>query len=129
MYQTDFICTYNAMDTPEDQEMLYQIQLLQAFDLPEWDDTKVHTLLDELYTTVINDPCLPVILEKISTVEALQPLISMTPHKTKREKDQILFSLLFQYEYFDLFHNCILDFTHKGAIKEETMQKLLKTTF
>jgi hypothetical protein len=115
------------METPEDQEMLFQIQLLQAFDLPEWDDAKVHTILEELYTIIIKDKSLQVILEKISKVEALQPIIEMTPHKTKREKDLILFSLLFQYEYFDLFHNCILDFTHKGEIKEQTMQKLIST--
>jgi hypothetical protein len=127
MYQADFICTYNLMETPEDQEMLFQIQLLQAFDLQEWDDAKVHTILEELYTIIIKDKSLQVILEKISKVEALQPIIEMTPHKTKREKDLILFSLLFQYEYFDLFHNCILDFTHKGEIKEQTMQKLITT--
>lgn len=127
MYQADFICTYNEMDTPEDQEMLYKIQLLQAFDLPEWDDAKVHTILEELYTTVMKDPSLQVILDKISKIAALQPIIEMTPHKTKREKDQVLFSLLFQYEYFGLFHNCIIDFTHKGEIKEQTLQKLITT--
>ena len=127
MYQADFICTYKEMDIPEDQEMLYKIQLLQAFDLPEWDDENVHATLDELFTTVVKDKSLQLILEKISKVETLQPIIEMTPHKTKREKDQVLFSLLFQYEYFDLFHNCILDFIHKGEIKEQTLQKLITT--
>jgi hypothetical protein len=126
MYQADFICTYKEMDSSEDQEMMYKIQLLQAFDLPEWDDEKVHTILEELYTTVVKDSSLQVILEKISKIDALQPIIEMTPHKNKREKDQVLFSLLFQYEYFDLFHNCIVDFTHKGEIKEQTLQKLIE---
>jgi hypothetical protein len=127
MYQADFICTYKEMDSPEDQEMMYKIQLLQAFDLPEWDDEKIHTTLDELYTTVTKDPFLQVILEKINKIDALQPIIEMTPHKNKREKDLILFSLLYQFEYFDLFHNCIIDFTHKGEIKEQTLNKLITT--
>ena len=123
MYQADFICTYNEMDTPEDQEMLYQIQLLQAFDLKTWDDQKVKVTIEELYTAIESDPSIAVILENMSKVEALQPIISMTPHTTKREKNLLLFSLLFQYEYFDWFHNCVIDFTHKGAIQEETMRK------
>jgi len=127
MYQADFICTYKLMDSPEDQEMMYKIQLLQAFDLEEWDDEKVHTILEELYNEIIGVPSLQVILDKISKVEALQPIIEMTPHKTKSEKDQVLFSLLFQYEYFDLFHNCVIDFTQQCVIKENTLQKLITT--
>lgn len=123
MYQADFICTYNEMDTPEDQEMLYQIQLLQAFDLNTWDDQKVKVTIEELYTAIEADPSIAVILDNMSKVEALQTIIVMTPHTTKREKDLLLFSLLFQYEYFDWFHNCVIDFIHKGAIQEQTLQK------
>lgn len=123
MYQADFICTYNEMDTPEDQEMLYQIQLLQAFDLNTWDDQKVKVTIEELYTAIEADPSIAVILDNMSKVEALQTIIVMTPHTSKREKDLLLFSLLFQYEYFDWFHNCVIDFIHKGAIQEQTLQK------
>jgi hypothetical protein len=123
MYQADFICTYNEMDTPEDQEMLYQIQLLQAFDLNTWDDQKVKVTIEELYTAMEVDPSIAVILDNMSKVESLQTIIVMTPHTTKREKDLLLFSLLFQYEYFDWFHNCVIDFIHKGAIQEQTLQK------
>ena len=127
MYQADFICTYKLMDLPEDQETLYKIQLLQAFGLEDWDDVKVDIVLEELYTSLENVPCLQVILDKISKVESLQPIIEMTPHKTKSEKDKVLFRLLFQFDYFDLFHNCILDFTHKEEIKENTLQTLITT--
>lgn len=123
MYQADFICTYNEMDTPEDQEMLYQIQLLQAFDLKTWDEQKVKVTIEELYTAIEADPSIAVILDNMSKVEDLQTIISMTPHTTKREKNLLLFSLLFQYEYFDWFHNCVIDFTHKGAIQKQTLQK------
>lgn len=111
------------MDTPEDQEMLYQIQLLQAFDLNTWDDQKVKVTIEELYTAIEADPSIAVILDNMSKVEALQTIIVMTPHTSKREKDLLLFSLLFQYEYFDWFHNCVIDFIHKGAIQEQTLQK------
>jgi len=121
MYQADFICTYKDMDSPEDQEMLYQIQILQAFDLQEWDDEKVKITIEELYNELKTDVMLPVILEKISKVEALQVVIEMSQQQTKEEKDLLYFSLLFQFDYFDLFHNCIIDFKHRGGIREKTI--------
>lgn len=123
MYQTDFICTYKQMDSPEDEKMLYQIQLLQAFNLEEWDDTEVMNTIDELYNDLEKDKSLALILEKISTVQEIVDMIQ--DMKDKNDKDRIWFTLLFEFNYFDLFHNCILDFTHKGAIGEETLQRLL----
>ena len=121
MYQADFICTYKDMESPEDQEMLYQIQLLQAFDLQEWDDEKVKITMEELYNELKTDVMLAVILEKISKVEALQVVIEMSQQQTKEEKDLLYFSLLFQFDYFDLFHNCIIDFKHRGGIRAKTI--------
>ena len=131
MYQADFICTYKEMESPEDQEMLYKIQLLQAFDLPEWDDQKVTLTVEELYIEINKEPSLAIILDKVSKVEALQAIIEMTLLEAKRDKGQdqnmLYFSLLFQYEYFDLFHNYVLDFKHRGGIREKTLCNLLAT--
>ena len=43
MYQTDFICTYKNIDDSSEQEDLYRIQLLQAFDIDMWDDDEVNS--------------------------------------------------------------------------------------
>ena len=135
------------MESPEDQEMLYKIQLLQAFDLPEWDDQKVTLTVEELYIEISKEPSLAIILDKVSKVEALQAIIEMTLLEAKRDKEQdaktdkeqdaktdkgldqnmLYFSLLFQYEYFDLFHNCVLDFKHRGGVREKTLHNLLAT--
>ena len=119
------------MESPEDQEMLYKIQLLQAFDLPEWDDQKVTLTVEELYIEINKEPSLAIILDKVSKVEALQAIIEMTLLEAKRDKGQdqnmLYFSLLFQYEYFDLFHNYVLDFKHRGGIREKTLCNLLAT--
>jgi len=136
------------MESPEDQEMLYKIQLLQAFDLPEWDDEKVKLTVEELYIEINKEPSLAIILDKVSKVEALQAIIEMTllerdakgrdakgrdakglDTKIDNELDQnmLYFSLLFQYEYFDLFHNCVLDFKHRGGVREKTLHNLLAT--
>lgn len=112
------------MDSPEDQEMMYKIQLLQAFALSEWDDQIVQLTIDELYKEMSSDPSVASILDNVSKVAALQTLFDMT---LQTDKDRLCFSLLFQYEYFDLFHNCIIDFKHRGGIRETTLEKLCAT--
>jgi hypothetical protein len=123
MYKTDFICTYKMMDTDEDREMLYKIQLLQAFDLDKWDKFIINLTLEELYNSMSNDKGLALILSKTSSVKDLQFLISNTELET--DKNMLIFNLLFQYEYFDLFHNCISGFMRTGEIGDKSLQKLM----
>jgi hypothetical protein len=127
MYLADFICTYKLMDELEDQEKLYCIQLLQAFGLDNWDDDIVNSSLVELYTEMKEDLNLQAILLKVSTVETLQLLITMAEAETHSalEKQMVLFNLLFQYEYFDLFHRCIIDFRINGLIRDKNLETIL----
>jgi len=117
------------MDTLEEQEKLYCIQLLQAFGLDTWDDTIVNTSLLELYLEMKEDANLEVILLKISNEESLQLLINMASSETHSalDKQMILFNLLFQYNYFDLFHRCIIDFKINGLIRDFTANAVLAT--
>ena len=41
------------------------------------------------------------------------------------EKELFIFSLLFQYNLFDLFHNCIIDFMRSGKIEDKSSNALL----
>lgn len=112
------------MDTNHDQDMLYQIQILQAFGIDKCDknDTdKIKIILDELYAEMKTDKSLAIILDKLSKVDTLKHIIDLVPENI----DQTCFSLLFDYDYFDKFHNCILDFKHIGFIGENTLQTLL----
>ena len=143
MYQTDFICTYKRMDSEEDKNDLYKIQLLQAFDLEEWDDTIVNTTLDDLYDLMCNDKHLKDILLKMYQVEELMTIIDRTVNdaisdnisdaisdniddKVNLDKDIFIFYLLFQYEIFDLVHDCIIDFFRKGEISDKKYELLIK---
>ena len=40
-YKTNFICTYNLIDEYTDSFVLYQVQLLQSFDIRVFDDIKI----------------------------------------------------------------------------------------
>jgi hypothetical protein len=123
------------MDNEEQQEQLYKIQLLQAFRLEEWDDDIINSSIVKLFDLMKLDVNLEKILLCVSQVEALEGMISMANECIDRkpdanvdadeEKKKILFTLLFQYEYFDLFHKCVYDFIHYWLIKDKTMNALL----
>jgi len=142
MYQADFICTYKFMDTPADQEQLYKIQLLQAFDLTVWNDVTVDGILTELYASMKHDKNLQHILSKLSQLETLKEILNKTEDYgtnsdgtntdgtntdgTNTEfNNMMLFTWLFQYDFFDLFHMCIVDFKLNGTIREKRMNELL----
>lgn len=63
MYQTDFICTYKLIEE-EYKDDLYRFQLLQAFDLADWDAEIIHNICEELYESLIILPSFRNILEK-----------------------------------------------------------------
>jgi hypothetical protein len=145
------------MDTEEEQEHLYKIQLLQAFNLDEWDDDIINDSMVELFNLMKLDSNLEKILLHLSSVEALQGVISITNEcidvkyanevganevganevganevganevNIEFDKKMVLFALLFQYGYFDLFHRCIYDFMHHSSITDKSMDALLTT--
>jgi len=126
MYQADFICTYKQMDTEEEQEGLYRVQLLQAFGMDELIESEVYSILLELYNLMKEDNNLQTILTETSKINGLQFIINMANNSGDGlEKNILLFNLLFQYEYFDLFHKCIIEFIESKIISDITMNNLL----
>ena len=126
MYQADFICTYKQMDTEEEQEGLYRVQLLQAFGMDELIESEVYSILVELYNLMKEDNNLQTILTETSKINGLQFIINMVNNSGDGlEKNILLFNLLFQYEYFDLFHKCIIEFMESKIISDITMNNLL----
>ena len=49
IYKSDFICTYNLIEDYNDSLVLYQVQLLQAFDTNVFDDKKINDVTQDLY--------------------------------------------------------------------------------
>ena len=123
-YHTDFICTYKMMDTPEDQEDLYRIQLLQAFGLEQWDDMLVNDMIDMLYAKLADTPELNQLLVKARLNIPITEFLSIVG--LKNASDDILFKLFFKYEYFDLLHRCICDYYANKTIQPTILNQLLK---
>lgn len=121
MYQADFICTYRLMDNENDQEQMYRIQLLQAFDLNVLDDNVINTTIQELYAKLKDSPE----FKEIFTQARENKMIIEILELLNLSDDDIIFQLLFKFEYFDLLHRCIVDFLLNGSVDAKYSSKLL----
>ena len=115
MYNTHFKCTYNLIDDEDDiGNDLYRSQLLQAFNMNELDaETKFEKIFDHVNENLIRCDKGKKILEKM--------------------KDKNLFIiegmelvLLFSYDFFYIFHNCLIDLFNNGDIKDENYNMLIQ---
>jgi len=136
MYQTDFVCTYKLFNDIDenDQEQMYRIQLLQAFDLTEWNDDKINKIIEEVYFSIYRDGVFKEIFIKANKNKHINEILEIYKmNNTEIESDKIaiidqndiIFKLLFKYEYFDLTHRCIIDYIINKSIDEKYLNKLL----
>ena len=126
MYQADFICTYKLMDDDNDQEQMYRIQLLQAFGLNEWDHAKINTTIADLYMVLSVE--LKTVFSKARLNEHIMEMLTILKLSGEERLDEndIIFNLLFKFEYFDLLHRCIVDFLLNNKIAEKYIKNLLE---
>ncbi len=125
LYQCDFICTYKLMDE-EFTDDLYQIQILQAFNLENWDDNVINNICFELYTLLTNsDPIFRTIIEKAKKNMDIKNIHDSVMDKEGEDDEKIIFALLFTYEYFDLFHKCICEYMRNGKVNLYTLENLM----
>jgi len=128
IYQTDFLCTYKLIDN-EYTDDLYRIQLTQAFNMKTWDDNIVNNICNELYETLIKNEIFRDIVEKASKTKDIKEIydfINSTENIVNNdEKQKIIFTLLFKYEYFDLIHRCIIEQLNDGYVKENTKNMIM----
>ena len=127
MYQADFICTYKRMDNEYDQEQLYRIQLLQAFNLNEWDDEKINATIDDLYMVLARMNEFNAIFLKARQNEQMIEMLDLfkLSGEERLDENDILFKLLFKFEYFDVLHRCIVDYLLNNTIAEKYIKNLL----
>ena len=158
------------MDNDYDQEQLYRVQLMQAFDIERWymkgannnaDELSANNNADELSAN--NNGALPtgvegveplaeplaeplsdakinatisdVYLSLCQTAECKQIIAKarlntslidlLTTIGFIEADDDIIFRLLFKYEYFDAIHRCIVDFARNGNIHSTYLNNLL----
>lgn len=95
----DFMCTYKLLEEETEEEkglknLLYNMQLLQMFNLNNYDENNINSKIDMLYDNIKNE-------------KFIEILINENPYKKTLEKNELVFRVLFSYDYFDLFHKCL----------------------
>jgi hypothetical protein len=114
IYHADFICTYKLMDDDDDRNFMYQIQLLQAFGMQNFDENEMSENVLQLYHELKNCNEIEEILEE--GVKA-NPQMKMT--------NVIMFMCLFSYQFFDLFHKCLIEYFTTGSILEKSKCEII----
>lgn len=123
MYNSTFKCTYNLIDeknidndydSNEFKENLYRSQLLQAFNMSELDEeSKFETFFDYINDELIKIEKGRIILKKMKERSTF-PIVDME------------LVLLFSYDYFHIFHDCLIDLFNYGDIGNESYNMLIK---
>ena len=120
MYQTDFICTYKNIDD-SDQEDLYRIQLLQAFNIDTWDDEEVNNITEGLFNQMATAGGMKDIITKCREYPDHAMLVSMMG-----SDDLTIFRLLFKFELFVFMHKCIVEYITTGKISSDSLANITK---
>ena len=110
----DFICTYHMIDDKEESDLLYKIQLLQAFDLKDFDENK---MVEEQN----------IIFEKWNQHKQINNLIILLKEKYKlySNNHNIIFQLLFSYDFFYIFLGCLRELYHNNVISDNNYNTLI----
>ena len=107
-YDCDFLCTYKLHSDDDDRNLCYQLQLLQALKITNYDPTLLITYIDKISFFLQNNTELDAILillkEKYKTTN-LAFIIDEC-------NNCVLFQMLFSYDYFDIFHKCLCKYIH-----------------
>ena len=109
VYHADFICTYKLMDNDDDRNFMYQIQLLQAFGMRHFDEHEISERTLQLY-------------DKLKEYDDIKEIIEegIKANPEVKMSNVLMFICLFSYQFFDLFHKCLIDYFTTGSILEQS---------
>ena len=119
MYITDFMCTYKLMDTENDQQAMFQIQFLQAFNIQVYNFDQINMTLYFLYSNIKDNKDLNDIINSF-----VFPSEYVEQNQTEMEIYVSKMIFLFSYETFDLFHLCLIDFFKSGTVQLVNLMNL-----
>ena len=101
-YNFEFLCTYKSMTEEYYQNLCYQIQMLQALHILNYDDTIVSNHIEKIYYFLQNYYEIDIILLTLKEKYKNSNIALLIENN-----NSALFQLLFSYEYFDIFHKCL----------------------
>ena len=113
-YNNEFLCTYKSMSEEYYQNLCYQIQILQALNITNYDETIISNHIEKIYYFLQNyyeiDIILLILKEKYQN-SSISFFIE--------NNNSALFQMLFSYDYFDIFHKCLCHYLRSKKQKNE----------
>ena len=118
-YNTNFICTYQLQDDDVNND-LYRTQLLQAFNMDEYNDN-INKNIDKLYYFLKknNKEYLNQIINIIKNNRNLNNLFIF---KYGENDEKCYFNILFMFDLFYLSHKYFCDIINNGIIKKKNIK-------
>jgi hypothetical protein len=113
-YNSNFKCTYQIMDDLDDSNNLYRIQFLQAFNTYRWDSNIIDNTIQHIYSQLTNSIYGRNILKLVN----LNVTITNFIHNSD-------IYILFSYDYFYIFHDCLCDLINNGKITDDNYNYLI----
>jgi hypothetical protein len=125
MYNTKHICIYNTntiflpSDTVNDDEklfimnVLYRQDILNIFDMEEFDEKIINTCLCELY-------------EKVKQHETIKQLTDLLGQQFGMDEGITGLIIMYSFDYLYITHKCVSQFLESGTILSEDLNELQK---
>ena len=113
-YITDFVCTYQHSIDDEMSNVLYQIQLLQAFGLDDFNEEKINNITEKVYNKYKNN----IYINKIINSN-ITKMNTIFPDKVTQ------FRTYFGFDTFHLLHNLLCSLINNTKISDENYNTLM----
>ena len=117
VYNIDINCIYSSITDVEESNDKYREELLKIFCLKEYDDDKIQKETDRLFKMMWSDR------ENKEDLNTLFKVVRENNTWPIDLNDYMCFIILFSYDYFYLFNDCIKDFMIDKEISKENITK------
>jgi hypothetical protein len=122
-YDNTFLTTYKLHSDDDDRNLCYQLQLLQALNIANYDSIILTTHIDKIGYFLQNNSELEAILIALKEKYKDTNIAFMIDERNSNA----LFQLLFSYEYFDVFHKCLCKYLSEKKQNNEVVKKEVET--
>ena len=104
-YNTNFLCTYRNFQEDYYSNLCYQIQMLQALNMDKYDGFILSVNIQKVYYFLQNNNEIIYILKLLKEKYRTTNMVFFI-----QDNDDALFQLLLSYDYFDIFHKCLINY-------------------
>lgn len=119
MYCSNFDCTYFDIEESEGDTQ-YRKELLTAFNLKQYDDDVFKANVDNIFNLIFK---IHNTQENLNNIQKIFEIVRKRNPWPIELSDNMCITMLFSYDYFFLFHECIKAFLKTNKIENEIVDK------